>query len=207
MTIEQLENRTDTRDRVLDAVDVLLARYGYRKMTLDDIALEAGIARRTIYLHFTGKEGIALQSIDRIVERLIERMRVIAGGHRGSCEKLRKMLLVRISSRLDSVNEYRETLDDILSDLRAAYLERRRGYFEAEATVIAKVLRDGMGEGDFVLADPEETARTMILATNALLPSNLSKAELADRPLIDRQAHSLVELLTAGVCGGTNSVL
>ncbi len=60
------------RDRILDATERLLGRLGYRKTTMDDIAAEAGVGRRTIYLHFPGKEEVALATIDRIVERLRE---------------------------------------------------------------------------------------------------------------------------------------
>jgi AcrR family transcriptional regulator len=63
------------RDAVLDATERLLGRCGYQKMTMDDIAREAGVGRRTLYLHFTGKEEIALSSIDRVVERLLDVLR------------------------------------------------------------------------------------------------------------------------------------
>ena len=48
------------RDRILDATERLLGRLGYQKTTMDDIAIEAAIGRRTIYLHFAGKEAVAL---------------------------------------------------------------------------------------------------------------------------------------------------
>ena len=45
----------------------LLARYGYRKMTIDDVAREVGIGKGTIYLHFKSKEDVALSRIDRVI--------------------------------------------------------------------------------------------------------------------------------------------
>ena len=70
------------RDRILDAADRLLARYGYRKMTVDDIAQEAGIGKGTVYLSFPAKEEIALSCIDRMVDRLLERLRADRRGAR-----------------------------------------------------------------------------------------------------------------------------
>ncbi len=35
------------RDKILDATERLLARYGYAKMTVEDIAREAGIGKGT----------------------------------------------------------------------------------------------------------------------------------------------------------------
>ena len=37
--------REDVHDLILDAADRLLARYGYRKMTMDDLAREVGIGQ------------------------------------------------------------------------------------------------------------------------------------------------------------------
>ena len=81
------------RDRILDATERLLARLGYQKMTMDDVAHEAGISKRTIYLHFPSKEEVALGSIDRIVERLNGRLRALAALGTGPADRLRRMLL------------------------------------------------------------------------------------------------------------------
>ena len=51
-----------TREAILDATDRLLARYGYKKMTIEDLAREVGIGKGSVYLHFPSKEEIALFS-------------------------------------------------------------------------------------------------------------------------------------------------
>ena len=53
--MRRIAKRDDIHYLILDAVDVLLARYGYRKMTMDDVARQVGIGKGTIYLHFLGK--------------------------------------------------------------------------------------------------------------------------------------------------------
>jgi len=67
------------RDAILDATNRLLARFGYRKMTVEDIAAEAGIGKGTVYLHFSSKEEVVLSHVDRLVDRLKERLREISG--------------------------------------------------------------------------------------------------------------------------------
>ena len=77
------------KDAILDATDRLLARFGYRKMTVEDIAVEVGIGKGTIYLHFTSKEEIVLSHVDRIVDRLKERLRAIARSDAPAAQRLR----------------------------------------------------------------------------------------------------------------------
>ena len=64
---DSVQTRT-VRDAILDATDDLLIKFGYKKMTIDDLAREVGIGKGTVYLHFPSKEEIALSHIDRIIE-------------------------------------------------------------------------------------------------------------------------------------------
>src|SRR2546423_7932549 len=100
----------DMHEVILDATDRLLARLGYRKMTVDDIAHEAGISKRTIYLHFRSKEEVGLSSIDRVVQRLLDRLKEVAEGGAEPAEKLRRMLITRVLFRFDSVRDYYHSL-------------------------------------------------------------------------------------------------
>jgi AcrR family transcriptional regulator len=63
------------RDRILDAAERLLARFGYKKTTIEDIAREAGLGKRTLYFHVASNEAVALSSIDWIVDLLLAGLR------------------------------------------------------------------------------------------------------------------------------------
>ena len=189
----------EVRDAILDAAERLLARYGYQKMTMDDLAREAGIGKGTTYLHFPSKQEVILCSIDRIVERLLEQLRTIARSDAAPTDKVRQMLRTRVLFRFDSVKDYSLGLDDVLRALRPAYLARRQRYFAAEAAVIAKVLRDGEVLEAFTVADPPAAAHTLLLATNALLPYSLSRRELGKRKEVEEQVGRIADLLLAGL--------
>jgi AcrR family transcriptional regulator len=187
------------RDAILDAAERLLAYYGYRKTTMDDLAREAGIGKGTVYLHFPSKEEVALCTIDRIVDRLLERLRAIADADEPVAERLQRMLFTRVLFRFDSVKDYSQSLDDLLASLRKAYLVRRQRYFEAEAEVFARVLRQGRDTAQLVFDDALATAHALLLATNALLPSALSARELGKRKDIQEKATRVSQLLLAGL--------
>lgn len=190
----------EVREALLDATDRLLARSGYQKMTIDELAGEVGIGKGSVYLHFPSKEEIALSHIDRIIERLKGELEIIAGQQKISvAEKLRRMLLKRVLFRFDSVQHYTQSLNDLLSALRPKLLARRKGYFEEEAKIFARVIEEGIIDKTFSAGNAQELAETLLLATNSLLPFSLTTRELGERADIKAKTLRLANLLLDGL--------
>jgi AcrR family transcriptional regulator len=191
--------REEVREAILDAADHLLARYGYRKMTVDDIAQEAGIGKGTIYLHFASKEEVTLSHVDRIIERLKERLWAIARSDADVAIRLRLMLVARVLFRFDSVQHYTQSLNDLLAALRPKLLARRARYFEDEARVFVEVLDEGGRAGVFNFDDALTTAFALLNATNSLLPYSLSTSELGERDEIKEKTEQIADLMLSGL--------
>jgi len=188
-----------TRTAILDATDRLLTRYGYKKMTIDDLAQEVGIGKGSIYLHFSSKEEIALSHIDRIIERLQLKLREIADSRPTVEKRLREMLRERVMFRFDSVQHYTRSLDDLLGKIRPSLLERRRQYFADEAEIFAQVIAEGQRSKRLVKGDPLEIAHSLLIATNSLLPYSLSTDELGNRADIEKRTQKTAEILINGL--------
>jgi AcrR family transcriptional regulator len=66
-------------ERVLDAAAELLVRWGYRRVTIEDVAAAAGIGKGTVYLHFRTKEALFLTVLLRgyrgMITNMTDRMR------------------------------------------------------------------------------------------------------------------------------------
>jgi len=194
-----IQTVSDTRELILDATDRLMQRYGFRKMTMDDIAREAGISKRTIYTHFPSKEEVGLSSIARVVAFAQRQMRAAAASEGPRSDRLMQMLVVRVMARVESVREYRESLDDLFEVVRPAYMLRRQASFEIEQSLLAALIREGVSVGDFVSVNPEKDAEAMLRATHAYLPYSLSVAELGDSEAIRAGVVAIAELMIKGL--------
>jgi AcrR family transcriptional regulator len=192
-------DRDAVRRNILDAAERLLARYGYRKMTVEDIALEAGIGKGTVYLSFPSKEEVVLGTVDRIVDAVCEEMGRIGASGQAAPAKLRAMLLARVMLRFDRVAEYRQSLNDLLSSIRSSLLERRQRHFEAESSILERTIRAGQKSGELAPGAPSRIARSLLLATNAFLPYALSPRELGERDRLRRDAGAVADLLVSAL--------
>lgn len=191
--------RDDVSDLILDAAGRLLARYGYSKMTMDDLAREVGVAKGTLYLHFPSKEEVVLSRIDRTIERLTAELRAIATSRRDPAAKVREMLVQRVLYRFDAARDYARSIDQMLASIRAGLLARRERHFALEASVFAEVLAEGKRSGAFAFRDAATAAQSLILATNALLPAGLTVKQLGRRSAVEEKVSNIAALLIDGL--------
>ncbi len=191
--------REDVRDLILDAAERLLSRFGYTKMTMDDLAREVGIGKGTLYLHFPSKEEVVLSRLDRLIDRLIEELSAIAATDRDPAEKLREMLVTRVLFRFDAARGYAESIDEMLAAIRPGLLARRERHFAREAAVFAQLLNDAKRAGVFVFRDAAATAQSLLLATNSLLPSSLTVKQLGHRSSVEAKVSNIAQLVINGL--------
>lgn len=194
--------RGDIGDLILDAVDVLLGKFGYKKMTMDDVAREVGIGKGTIYLHFPSKEELVLSHVDRIADRVVAGLLEIAGTSEPFDRRLHGMLKARVMLRVDSVIHYSQNLSDLLSSIRTSLLARREAHFNNEARVFEDVLVQGHAAGSLACPDPGAAARVLLQCTNSLLPFNLTAKEIGHRSEIEDNVSRIADLLIRGLRAG-----
>lgn len=78
--LSQPTDRVPNAERILEAAEECFARYGFQKTSMEDIAREAGLSRRSVYRHFPDKSALFSQVaagrtrmfLDEIVRRTAE---------------------------------------------------------------------------------------------------------------------------------------
>lgn len=71
------------RTRILHAAAELFNAKGYRNVTLSELAARLGMSKKTLYLHFSGKEEIAEAVLDRTLAAIAGKV-AEAGGREGN---------------------------------------------------------------------------------------------------------------------------
>lgn len=191
-------DRAEVRARILDAAEHLLARHGYRRMTIEELAAAAGLSKGAVYLHFDSKEDIALARIDRVIGELLVELKKIARSGLPAADRLRRMLLTRVLFRLDRVRSYRDTIDQVVEAIRPRLLDARREHYRGEAELFAAVIRDGIRSHELRACAAKRVGDAFVVATNALLPADLRPEEV-DPVQVRARAESIADLLIHGI--------
>ena len=66
---QQFEAREEA---ILDAVNMLLSEKGFDLMTMDDVADAVGVAKGSVYKHFSSKEKLAAAAMTRLLTQTVE---------------------------------------------------------------------------------------------------------------------------------------
>lgn len=61
-------------DAIVASVNRLLAEKGFEAMTVDEVVADVGIAKASLYKHFTSKEELAAAAMVRVLDRTLEEL-------------------------------------------------------------------------------------------------------------------------------------
>ncbi|AMQ56224.1 TetR/AcrR family transcriptional regulator [Algoriphagus sanaruensis] len=147
-----------TRERILEIATEQFSRFGVRTVTMEDIARQIGVSKKTIYQEFADKKDLVKEVFSRILELDRKKLAFILEEEDGVIEHLVKtsrMMRERLSSMNPMVimevqkyfpeawkmfEEFKETV--IMNDL-VRMIERGKelGYFrpEIDSAILAKV--------------------------------------------------------------------
>lgn len=88
-TADRKEREREQRiEEILDAAERVIAKKGYRSVTMDDIAAEAELSKGTLYLYFKSKEGIFMGLDWRASTILSDRFREAADSEKLGTNKI-----------------------------------------------------------------------------------------------------------------------
>lgn len=58
------------REQIIEAARVLFHKFGFKKVSMDEIALEANVTKKTIYMYFSSKEELLKYFIDEEINNM-----------------------------------------------------------------------------------------------------------------------------------------
>lgn len=153
-----------TADRILDAAEEVLRRYGPSKTTVVDVARALDVSHGSIYRHFPTKAALRDAVAERWLARVSAPLAAIAAADGPAPERLRRWLESLAAAKR------RKVLDD--PELFATYhalAEQARDVVDAHVGELTgqleRIVADGVAAGAFDVSDAGAAARGVFDAT------------------------------------------
>lgn len=107
---EPAENAS-RRNAIVAAAIGVFQRYGYKKTSMDDLARAAGLSRQGLYLHFTTKDALFKEAVERVVAALRDGFRAALAAEVDIEERL---FTAFDATHGATVGQFGEHLDELL---------------------------------------------------------------------------------------------
>jgi len=160
---------------ILRAARKVFARKGYADTVVDDIAVEAGIGKGTLYLYFPSKEQTYLAALMEDARKLNRLTRESMGAAASWQDKLRAYMEVRLhyfEAHQDFVRLYMTEFRNMCMQGKPLGAELHHLLQEGEEQ-LAQLFAAAAARGEVRAVDPELAARTVADLTRGIMERRL----------------------------------
>jgi len=153
-----------TAERILDTAEDVLRRYGPAKATVIDVARALGVSHGSVYRHFSSKAALRDAVLERWLGRVSTPLAAIAEEKGPAAPRLRRWLDALNAAKRQKVQGDPELFATYVAlaaesrDVVAAHVDLLRRQ-------VARIIADGVAQGEFAVADPTQAAGAVIDAT------------------------------------------
>lgn len=186
---------TPRRTVILTAARRVIAHYGPFKTTVADIAREARVGVGTVYLEFKSKDAILEELSRQQHERVLAAVEHAWGSGRPARKRLTRALDARIEAFLGADGAGAHGPDLFIASCPAIELARQ-AYAKAELALFSRFLREANERRELDARQPEQLARTLLMAYCAFQPPHLFERP---RDTLARDLEALHRLVLDGL--------
>jgi AcrR family transcriptional regulator len=153
-----------TPERILEATEDVLRRFGLAKATVVDVARALDVSHGSVYRHFPSKASLRQAVAKRWLDRANAPLAQIAEGTGPAPARLEKWFRTMFEIKYKKVCEDPEMFRTYLALAQEA-CEAVKAHKERLVEQVAHILSDGVKQGAFQVADTKATARAVFDAT------------------------------------------
>ncbi len=145
----------DIKNRIIKVAQDIFKRYGFKKSTMDEIALASGKGKSTLYHYFKSKEEVFAAVIEKEGSTMFRELNKIITANIDCKSKLKKYIITRMSLIDELANLYSAIKSDYLNHFNFIQKYREK-YDEYEIFFIEQILQDGINKKEFNI-DKDDT--------------------------------------------------
>jgi AcrR family transcriptional regulator len=188
-----------TRERILQAAEEVLRRFGPAKATVVDVARALDVSHGSVYRHFASKQALRDAVTERWLARISQPLQQVAAADGPALPRLRRWLELLITAKRTRALE-----DPELFATYTALVNQSRQVVSAHVDTLtgqlASVITDGVASGELAPVNPLVAARAVFDATIRF--HNPAHASQWSDPGIDTAFEGVWSLLVAALGSG-----
>lgn len=185
----------ESRKRIIEISRRIFARFGFKKTTMEEIALATSKGKSSIYYYFKSKEEIFKAVVEKEAAELENELLLSISKVDDPIEKLKIYISVRMRKLNKLKNFYSALKSDFLSHLE--FIEDiRKSYDNDEIRIVTEIIKEGIANEKFTIEDPDLAAVAIVTAMKGLeVPLFINK----EQGNFETRLNNLLDFLFYGI--------
>lgn len=196
MSESSARQRIQTRERILEAAELVFADNGYHDALVDEIGKRTSMSKGGLYFHFPSKEELFFAVMDRLANKLVRRAEK-AAANADSPVAAAEAALGAVVSALSKRKRLARLFVTQGYSMGNAFESKRAEIFDRFASVIRRQLDEAQKAGQIDELDTGLASRVWLGAVNEIVVHWL----FSGGPSPSESAPELKKLLVASVGG------
>lgn len=160
-------DRDEVKDAIINAARHIFSRFGFRKTTMDEIALAMRKGKSSIYYYFTSKEEIYQAVVEKEASLLKKELAQAIEEVEDPKDKLKVYVMTRMSTISKLANFYNAIRDEYLSHLDFVNQVRVK-YDKDEIQMVQHILDEGVKNNEFKIENTGLAAVAIVTALKGM---------------------------------------
>ena len=188
-------DKDEVKDAIVNVARHIFSRFGFRKTTMDEIAIASRKGKSSIYYYFASKEEIFKAVVEKEASIMKDELIKAHGEAESPAQKLKMHVLVRMRTMEKLANFYSAIKDDYLSHLD--FIDKvRKKYDQEEIQMMEQILIEGVEKGTFEIEDNALAATAIVTVLKGMEIPLFWGVEEQD---VERRLEHLIHILFHGV--------
>lgn len=160
-------DKEEVKNSIIAVARQIFSRFGFKKTTMDEIAIASRKGKSSIYYYFESKEDIFQAVVEKEASMLKRELQEAIKPISDPREKLKVYVLVRMNTLKKLANYYDAIRSEYLSHLD--FVENiRKKYDDEEISMVEAILKEGAEKMEFNIENTRLAAIVIVTAMKGL---------------------------------------
>ncbi|KAA3609689.1 MAG: TetR/AcrR family transcriptional regulator [Calditrichaeota bacterium] len=191
------------KNQILQSARKCFAKVGLAKTTLDDIAVNLGMKKSSLYYYYKSKEDILSDFINTESENLkavLEEEMSKAGNAKNKLKSFVSTRIQYFNEQIDLYNVPTQVILEFKPILEGCFNEFRKSQLD----ILEEIIKEGVAKNEFIVTSPVQTANLILTVLEAVKFQELFYVQNIETKPVNKitdtkQTEKIIDLIINGI--------
>ena len=188
---------------IIEAARNRFAHYGFSKVTMEEVALDVGMGKASLYYYFPNKEDLFKSVIQKEQDLFVEEIKNLIRQNLTATKKLEDYVSKRLEYFQQLINLATLNVHSLV-DIKTMFKELFIKFEDQELVLLQKIFDEGKTKGEFDKSVIEKTTRIFLhllqgLRLRIIKSININRTEKVNYDELREETMTFVDIFSRGI--------